>query len=423
MAAKKTGGSSKAAEAPASGDLMRESVQGLFDAVKKRASHSLVGGIESTTKNLVQRAEDLSVLPSGSKDLADGKPVKAVASMGASKAKDKIKQAFQGLTGGGGGKGGRGKLKVTNIVEAVDVGVPIDVAYDQWTRFTEFPTFMKKVEHVEQEAEEKLTWKAQIFWSHRSWESEITEQVPDERIVWTSKGQKGHVDGAVTFHELAPSLTRIVIVLSYHPQGLFEHVGNMWRAQGRRARLELKHFQRHVMTDTILHADELEGWRGEIHDGEVTPPEEVEKREEQEQSDTGDEAEDDERDSDDSEDREPEAEDDSGDESEDDESEEDESEEDESDEGESKAQDETEGRRDRKPRRRSRGAEAQDEAEDDDRDSDDEKPQGKGGGRRATPRRRSDADDRRDQDRPAGKRQQRPARKRSSRAAEKAGSS
>ncbi|MDF3313956.1 hypothetical protein P3H15_55105, partial [Rhodococcus sp. T2V] len=45
-----------------------------------------------------------------------------------------------------------------------------------------FPSFMKKVERVEQEADEKLEWKAQIFLSHRTWEASILEQVPDERI-------------------------------------------------------------------------------------------------------------------------------------------------------------------------------------------------------------------------------------------------
>jgi hypothetical protein len=117
--------------------------------------------------------------------------------------------------------------------------------------------------------EQKLNWKAQVFWSHRRWEATILEQVPEDKIVWRSKGEKGHVDGAVTFHELAPNLTRILLVLEYHPQGFMEHTGNMWRAQGRRARLELKHFRRHVMSEAVLHAGEIEGWRGVIEDGEV----------------------------------------------------------------------------------------------------------------------------------------------------------
>ncbi|GAB3983361.1 SRPBCC family protein [Plantactinospora veratri] len=128
---------------------------------------------------------------------------------------------------------------------------------------------MKKVEHVERTSAEELTWKAQVFWSHRSWRSSTIEQVPDERIVWRSTGDKGSVDGTVTFHEVTPDLTRILLVLEYHPQGLFERTGNLWRAQGRRVRLELKHFVRHVMTETILHPDEVQGWRGEIRDGRV----------------------------------------------------------------------------------------------------------------------------------------------------------
>ena len=188
------------------------------------------------------------------------------------------------ITGGGGGGGGGGKAtKSTNIIETIDVGVPVTVAYNQWTEFGAFPSFMKKVENVEAQDENKLKFKAQIFLSHRTWEATILEQVPDEKIVWRSQGEKGHVDGAITFHELAPRLTRILVVLEYYPQGLFEKTGNIWRAQGRRARAELKHFRRHVMTRTILDPDEVEGWRGVIEDGEVVESHEehVEREEEE----------------------------------------------------------------------------------------------------------------------------------------------
>ncbi|HET9893851.1 MAG TPA: SRPBCC family protein [Streptosporangiaceae bacterium] len=183
-------------------------------------------------------------------------------------------KAVTGLMSRGGGSGGSGggqgrNLKVTNIVEEIDVGVPVRLAYNQWTQFTEFPSFMKKVESVEQEADETTKWKVQILWSHRGWESTTKRQIPDDRIVWTSKGQRGHVDGTVSFHELGPNLTKVLVVLEYYPQGGFEHIGNLWRAQGRRTRLELKHFRRHVMTQAVLHGDEIEGWRGVIEDGEV----------------------------------------------------------------------------------------------------------------------------------------------------------
>jgi uncharacterized membrane protein len=187
---------------------------------------------------------------------------------GASTIKDKVSEAVGGDSGGDSGKDK--KLKFINIVEELDLPVPRAVAYQAWTQFEEFPTFMKKVENVEQQEDQTVEWKAQIFWSHRSWTAEIIDQVPNERIVWRSKGEKGHVDGAVTFHELTPDLTRMLINLEYYPQGLFERTGNLWRAQGRRVRLELKFFRRYITSDVMLRQDEVEGWPGEIHDGEVT---------------------------------------------------------------------------------------------------------------------------------------------------------
>jgi uncharacterized membrane protein len=252
-------------------DRLKKELEGLLGAAVERGVQVVGEKIGTVTDQLTDYAANGAssggkALASGAKALGEGKsPVRALMGAGLTNIKEKVSQTF----GGGGGGGGRNKLKVINIVEHIDVGVPRRVAYNQWTQFQDFPSFMKKVERMEQEEDEKLTVKAQIFWSHRTWRSTIVEQVPDQLIVWRSEGDKGHVDGAVTFHELTPDLTRILVVLEYHPQGLFERTGNLWRAQGRRARLELKHFRRHVMTQTILNPDEVEGWRGEIRDGEV----------------------------------------------------------------------------------------------------------------------------------------------------------
>jgi len=279
-------------------DKLKSAGSGLLKAAGDKA----MGTAGERVQGLTDRLEDI----------AGGGPIKKAAVKGAEakvKGDSPVMGAVKGLgsgvkdavTGKSGGKGGGGSkaTKSTNILETIDVGVPIDVAYNTWTEFGEFPSFMKKVEKAEAAEEAKIEWKAQIFLSHRTWEATILEQIPNERIVWRSKGEKGHVDGAVTFHEIGPNLTRIMVVLEYYPQGFFEKTGNLWRAQGRRARADLRHFKRHVMTRAILEADEIEGWRGVIEDGEVVKSHEevVEEEEAQaEDEDQGDEAEYDETD-------------------------------------------------------------------------------------------------------------------------------
>ncbi len=265
-------------------DRLKAEARELAGALGSRALASVQQKVQGATGRLTDYVEGgggpgLMAAVTGAKDLAQGKgPARSLLGAGMSGLKEKVR----GLFGRKGGRGGGRKLKLTNIVESIDVGAPRRLVYNQWTQFPDFAKFMKKVENVDRtDDDNKLNWKAQVFWSHRTWESTTIEQVPDSHIVWRSKGQKGHVDGVVTFHELTPDLTRILLVLEYHPQGLFEHTGNIWRAQGRRARLELKHFRRHVMTEVLLHPDEIEGWRGEIRDGEVVKDHETALAEEQ----------------------------------------------------------------------------------------------------------------------------------------------
>jgi uncharacterized membrane protein len=252
-------------------DQLKEELQSFMGALAQRAVSIAASKVGDATESLTKYADGggpaAKAAGTGVRSLAQGKPLRGLMRAGVSGLTGLVTKSLGG--GGSGGDSGGKKLKVTNIVEQIDVGVPRRATYDMWTQFQEFPTFMKKVETVNQEEDEKLTWKAQVLWSHRTWRSTIVEQVPERRIVWQSEGDKGYVDGAVTFHELAPELTRILLVLEYHPAGFFEGTGNLWRAQGRRVRLELKHFRRQVMTQTILHPDEVEGWRGEIRDGQV----------------------------------------------------------------------------------------------------------------------------------------------------------
>ncbi|MFE5966569.1 SRPBCC family protein [Streptomyces sp. NPDC056463] len=204
-------------------------------------------------------------LAKGGQALGEGKsPARAALAAGASAFKDTVKDKTRHLFGGGRTSGG-GAPKSVTIVEDIDVGVPVREAYDQWTQFQEFSTFAKGVVSVETADDTTTNWKVKVAKSTRSWQANVTEQIPDKRITWTTEGAKGTVRGAVTFHRITDDLTRVLLVLEYFPKGLFEKTGNIWRAQGRRARLDLKLYRKFLM----LRGEVTDGWRGEVRDGEV----------------------------------------------------------------------------------------------------------------------------------------------------------
>ncbi|MFD5053402.1 SRPBCC family protein [Streptomyces tendae] len=266
-------------------DRLKAEVQDYLAAQATRLLTGVGTKLGETTGKLNDIAEGNSpgfakLALDGGRKLAEGKsPMRAALEVGAGKMKDNVVGAFMNLTGGKGRKKGGGGQKPTVIIEYVDVGVPLRTAYDQWTQYQDFSTFAKGVKSANRADDTSSDWQLKVFWSNRSWKATTTEQVPDDRISWTSEGAKGSTKGVVSFHELAPSLTRVVLVIEYYPKGLFEKTGNIWRAQGRRARLDLKNYVRHI----TFKGEADDGWRGEIRDGEVVRSHEDAVAEEEEQ--------------------------------------------------------------------------------------------------------------------------------------------
>ncbi|MFH9236738.1 SRPBCC family protein [Streptomyces anulatus] len=277
-------------EAPAESgvDRIKEELSKFASAQVQTLAEKAGDKLKDLTGQLTDAAENGGSLPAiGSRVLQGESPVKAFVSEKAKGAKDAVVDKAKSAFGGGGGKGNRkaGGGKFMNIIEVMDVGVPLRTAYDAWTQYDEFSGFMKGVQSVSKGEDEESDWKVKVGPSSRSFKATVQEQVPDDRIVWTSEGAKGSTRGAISFHELSPNLTRIVLVMEYYPSGFFEKTGNLWRAQGRRVRLDFKHFQRYV----TLTEEEPEGWRGEIRDGEVVVShEEAVEREEAEEEEAED---------------------------------------------------------------------------------------------------------------------------------------
>ncbi|MFF4463184.1 SRPBCC family protein [Streptomyces mirabilis] len=249
-------------------DMLRDELSDFLGAQVEHLVDRAGEKLGDVTDQLLDTAENGgsggSLLGIGGRILKGDSPLKAFVGEKAKGLKDNVLDKVKSVFGGGRG-GKSGSTKVMNIIEVLDVGVPIRVAYNYWTQYEEFSDFTKGVRSVSRNDETASDWKVKVGPSTRGWKATVQEQVPDDRIVWSSEGAKGTTHGCVSFHELTPDLTRIVLVVEYYPSGFFEKTGNLWRAQGRRLRLDFKNFQRYV-----TFADEdVEGWRGEIRDGEV----------------------------------------------------------------------------------------------------------------------------------------------------------
>lgn len=144
--------------------------------------------------------------------------------------------------------------------ETITVDVPVRTAYDQWTQFEQFPKFMDSVHEIRQLDDKRLHWKADVLGKPVEWDAEIVEQVPDQRIAWRSVTGKQN-SGVVRFEPVGSARTKIVLELTYVPDGPVEAVGDVLGAVGIEARGNLKRFKEMIEA----RGTETGAWRGSIH--------------------------------------------------------------------------------------------------------------------------------------------------------------
>jgi uncharacterized membrane protein len=183
--------------------------------------------------------------------------------------------------GGGGGVDGVGQGRRMPVQQAVDVAVPIETAYNQWTQFEAWPEFMHRVTRVTQEDDDCTVSFATKIWTRtREFKAEIITQRPDERIKWRVSQGITHT-GVVTFHELAPRLTRVEVNMDVDPGSLIEKAARGMRHVKRAVRADLHRFKAYIE----VQEQETGAWRGVIEDGELVEDHDPSYDEEREYSD------------------------------------------------------------------------------------------------------------------------------------------
>lgn len=150
---------------------------------------------------------------------------------------------------------------MAQVLETIDVDVPVSTSYNQWTQFEEFPHFLSFVDQITQQDATHNHWKVNIAGSEREFDTVIAEQVPDDRIAWTSTG--GQVDhaGVVTFHKLSDTTSRVAVQIDWEPEGFVEKAGAALDIPDRAVKSELTNFKEFIENQGS--ADGV--WRGTVN--------------------------------------------------------------------------------------------------------------------------------------------------------------
>jgi uncharacterized membrane protein len=160
----------------------------------------------------------------------------------------------------------KGGTTPRTIDEAIEVGVPVSTAYNQWTQFEDFPLFMEGVDHVQQLGDTRLHWAATVAGRRHEWDAKILEQHPDRQISWISEDGK-KTRGTVSFEPRGDSRTLIRLSMSYQAEGVDEAVGSAAGLDARRVRGDLERFRDLVESQGA----ESGAWRGEVSAGQSKP--------------------------------------------------------------------------------------------------------------------------------------------------------
>jgi uncharacterized membrane protein len=132
------------------------------------------------------------------------------------------------------------------VVETIDIAAPVSDVYTQWTLFESFPSFISEVESVTQVDDVTNAWKVTVGGMTRQFDTVITEQIPDDRVAWTSTtGEVDHA-GVVTFHHVSDTSSRMAVQIDWQPQTGAERVGAALSIPSLAVRHALAKFKDHV---------------------------------------------------------------------------------------------------------------------------------------------------------------------------------
>lgn len=228
-------------------------------ALSERKGPNAGGGVKEKLKEALPSGED-----SGGGDLGEladatlakfGKTGKLAAKVGVGRrVVNKLLPEGEDDSGNGGGEPEAARAEEEGdehlfddsapmpIQESIDVAVPVAAVFDLCTRFEELDRFSERISEVEVEDDSHFAIAVKIGARSRTLAIEVIGEEPEERLDWEAAEGFTHA-GVVSFHPLAPRLTRVELTIEPESEGTVERVLRLAGVPERAIRQELRRFK------------------------------------------------------------------------------------------------------------------------------------------------------------------------------------
>ncbi|MFP5389261.1 MAG: SRPBCC family protein, partial [Thermoleophilia bacterium] len=128
------------------------------------------------------------------------------------------------------------------IQGSIDVALPVAAVFDLCTRFEEYPQIVDRVTAIEIEDETHFDVTVRAGKREQQISLELLDELPEERMDWEGVGELEH-SGVLTFHPLAPRLTRLELTIERASEGSLEHLKRIVGLPERVLDQELRRFK------------------------------------------------------------------------------------------------------------------------------------------------------------------------------------
>jgi uncharacterized membrane protein len=210
-------------------------------ATNRRPKRPVKSAVQAVEKGLDAATPDVGVTKAGTKVMSKAarraalKIVRTAVRAGAQLARNTTSTALSS-----GAERLRRRARELPIQCSIDIGAPLEVAWDEWMTLSYLPEGAHRVEDIERDGDR--------LFGHvngHDWSAEIVDERVDESFAWRSL-DGSDCAGLVTFHRLSERLTRMELDLDVIPVRVPEALSLGLRLADRRAEADVRRFKAHV---------------------------------------------------------------------------------------------------------------------------------------------------------------------------------